>query len=1131
MRKKSYVIYTICMCFAAMAISLEAAATDIGVVPSSSVTESAQSGLTVKCIVSDESGPVAGANVSVKGTTTGGMTNEDGAVTLNNVPANATLVISYIGYARQEIAVNNRTVITVLLVEDTQKLEEVVVVGYGTQKKVNLTGAVTTVDASKLEARPAPSLSTSLAGLASGVNISQGSGKPGSEDVSFTIRGTGSFNGSSPMFVIDGVPIAGTDGVYIMNAINPDDVESVTFLKDAASSAIYGSRGANGVVLITTKGGNREAKPTITYSAVFAQEQAISNWNLLSDMPTWMELHNRAQLNNAPDVSSLWYAQNVIDDWVYANAHPDEIYRDALTGTEIPNRIAYPNTDWARVMFQPTFYQKHTLAVSGGSQNSSYQLSVGYQNNPGTLENTAQQRFNIRANVESRIGDYIKVGTQTFATKYYGEPGSVSMTYMFQAYPGMNPKYQGEYGAGEDPSMTSMNNILWSVANQGGEDEVTRINTSWYAAVTLFKDLNIKGTFNYRDNFNEQAHWSRDLPRKRFRTGDLEGKGNLAEATTYRYMARNADYLANVVANYSKTFGDHSVSALAGYEQAYSTSKAFSAQRKGLIDWNITDITSATQGEGEVTGGSTKTDFAIVSLFGRINYDYKGKYLVEGNLRRDASSKFAPDHRWGTFGGVSLGWRVSEEDFFLPIKDYVNNFKLRASYGLLGNTVSGNYDWQALYSKVNVVMDESVALGIVASQLSNPYLSWESVATTDFGFDASLLHNKLGIEFDWYNRATSGILTRPPQYYTLGNLSSPMSNTADMVNTGVEATLTWRDKIGDVRYSISVNASYNTNEVTKYKGKLIYEADPTVLDAWGNPTYRYTNFADVSNNSTSAVVEGHIYQEYYYNQPYSGSGTYYKSDGSVDPNGGPKDGIIRTKADLEWVKAMLAAGYDFNNKTVGPTGQHLWYGEMICADTNGDGKYGNSDDRQFTGKSSRPKWTFGSTITGEYKGIDLSMTWAGRLGSYHYISERGAGSSGLTQNTDAIAAKALTMHYWYDPVKAFYDYDNYDPATDPNANIDAEYPRLIVGGITAPSNTFYLYNTSFLRLKTLSVGYTLPNKWLSAAKIQNLRIFFAGENLLTFMNSRFIAVDPELGSGLNVYPIARMVSGGLTLNF
>ncbi|MDR2473781.1 MAG: TonB-dependent receptor [Tannerella sp.] len=1099
----------------------------------SSVKESdpAQTGRTVKCVVSDELGPVAGANITIKGTTIGDITNENGEATLKNVPAGAVIVVSYIGYATQEVPVNNKDVLEIILEEDVQKLEEVVAIGYGVAKKVNLTGAVTTIDAGKLEARPAPSLSASLAGLASGVNVLQSSGKPGSENVSFTIRGTGSFNGSSPMFVIDGIPIAGSDGVSIMNAINPDDVESVTFLKDAASSAIYGSRGANGVVMITTKSGKKDAKPSITYTGVFANEKAISNWRLLSDMPTWMELHNRTQLNNAPDVASLWYTQDVIDAWVYANAHPNEIYHDELTGTEIPNHIAYPNTDWAQIMFQPTFYQKHTLSVSGGSKTSNYLLSLGYQDNPGTLENTAQQRYNVRANIESKISDIITLGTQTFATKYYGEPGSVSMTYLFQAYPGINPKYKGEYGAGEDPQMTSMNNVLQSVAAAGGQNETTRINTSWYMALDLMEGLNVKTTFNWRDYFNEAATWSQDIPRKRFRTGDYENIGNLAEATTYRYMGRSSDYLLNVVANYSNKFGEHSISAMAGYEQAYSSSKAFSAQRKGLIDWGITDLTSATQGEGEVTGGSTLTDFAIISFFGRVNYDYKGKYLLEADLRRDASSKFAPDHRWGTFGGASLAWRISEEDFFLPLKDYVNNFKLRASYGVLGNTVSGNYDWQALYSKVNVVMDESVALGIVASQLSNPYLSWESVATTDFGFDASFLNNRLGIEFDWYNRATSGILTQPPIYHTLGTMGAPMSNTADMSNKGVDFTLNWRDKIGEVRYGISFNAGYNTNLVTKYKGKLKFEADPKVLDAWGNPTYRYTNFADVSNNSTSAVVEGHLYQEYYYNTPYSGSGKYLKGDGSIDPNGGPKDGIIRTKADLEWVKSMLAAGYSFNNQTVGPTGQHLWYGEMICADNNGDGKYGNSDDRKFSGKSSRPKWTFGSTINGEYKGIDISMTWAGRLGSYHYISERGAGASGLTQNTDALAANALSLHYWYDPVKAFNDYDNYDPATDPNANVNAKYPRIIVGGATTPANTFYLYNTSFLRLKTLSIGYALPKKWLSPAKISNLRLFFAGENLLTFMNERFLAVDPEQGGSLQVYPIAKMISGGLSITF
>jgi hypothetical protein len=296
---------------------------------------------------------------------------------------------------------------------------------------------------------------------------------------------------------------------------------------------------------------------------------------------------------------------------------------------------------------------------------------------------------------------------------------------------------------------------------------------------------------------------------------------------------------------------------------------------------------------------------------------------------------------------------------------------------------------------------------------------------------------------------------------------------------------------------------------------------------------RYTNLADVSTGGDTRRLEGHMIDEYFLRRPYQGDGTYNNADGSVNPNGGPKDGMIRTKADLEWVKAMVAAGHTFNSnlKTVSGTGANLWYGEMIMADVNGDGKYGNDDDREFLGKSSTPKWVFGLNLFAEWKGIDLSMTWSGRYGSYHYIYERGVNASVITANTDALPADAASAYYSYDAVAALNDYDNYNPATDPNANYMGQYPRLKTSSSIIPTNTYFLYNTSFLKLKTLQVGYTLPKKWTSRIKIDALRVFVSGENLLTIAHKDFPGVDPELGSSINVYPIARMFSGGITISF
>ncbi|MDR3219708.1 MAG: TonB-dependent receptor [Dysgonamonadaceae bacterium] len=1083
----------------------------------------AQQQIQISGTITDTGGDVLpGVSITIKGTQLYAVSDGNGKYTIDIPDRNAVLVFSYIGFASQEIAVNRQTVIDVVLGEDTQVLGELVVVGYGVQKKVNLTGSVATVDSKKLENRPVTNLSAALGGLAPGIRVTQGRGNPGDESISIRFRGTTSFNASDPLILVDGV-------VADMAPLNTDDIESISFLKDAASAAIYGSRAAAGVILVTTKKGKKE-KPRVTLSSMFAQEKAETGLSFMSNMPDYMKYHRIAQLNTTGTTN--WYSEDLINEWAAANANPNGIYRDPITGNEIPNWLAYPNTDWSQVMFQPDYYQKHNLSISGGNETTTYLLSLGYQDNPGTLENTGLSRFNLRANVETKIADFITFGTQTYATKEFKDPGSTSMTYLFQAYPGINPKHNGLYGASEDPSMTNMNNVLASVAAEGGQREYTRINTSWYTNVELYKGLVAEAKFNYSEYMREDETYSLNQPRYRFREGTampVENLPNIANTYSYRYAYNSMSYTTNLILRYNGTFGDHEVGAFAGQEQYYAKSSGFSAEKKELMEWEITDITAAT--EMANIGGSAKTDYAMLSYFGRLNYAYKGKYLLEGNLRSDASSRFAPGHRGEVFPSFSAGWRLSEEAFFEPIKPYVNAMKLRVSYGSLGNTVSGNYDWQETYAKTNGVFNEAIANGLIMSRMPNYDLMWESTSTTGVGIDAGFLKQRLNVEFDYYLRKTSGILNTPPTYLTMGTVSAAMSNSGDMENSGIDLNVNWNDKINDFHYGIGFNLNYNTNKVTKFKGALKWEADPDLLDKDGNPTWHYTNLDDVSTGSDTRKVEGHAIDEYFLRRPYAGNGSYYNSDGTVNPNGGPKDGMIRTKADLEWAKAMVAAGYSFNSKVIGTGSGQIWYGEMLMADINGDGKYGDNNDREFTGKSTVPKFIFGFNFNAEWKGIDLSMQWAGRSGSYGYIRERGVNSNVVTEITDAIPANAGSMFYAFDMKKSMDDYDNYDPATDPAAFITAKHPRLYNASTQMPSNTFYLYNTSYLKLKSLQIGYTLPKQWMTPAKINRLRLFVAGENLLTIAAKDFPGVDPELGSSINVYPIARLISGGVNITF
>lgn len=1100
-----------------------------------------QENITIKGTIKDSnSEPLIGVSVAVKGTSIGTITDFEGGYSMQIPNRNAVIVVSYIGFSTQEIKVENRTTINIMLKEDTKVLDEVVVVGYGVQKKVNLTGSVSSVDSKKLENRAVTNLSSALSGMAPGIRVTQGRGNPGDENVSIRFRGTSSFGDPTNANDTSNDPLVLVDGMVAnMNVLNTEDIESITFLKDAASAAIYGSRAAAGVILVTTKKGKKE-KTTVTITSMFAREKASTSLKFMSNMPDYMKYHNMAQANNTG--TSSWYSEETIAAWEAANANPNGIYKDPTTGNEIPNRIAYPNTDWAQILFQPTNYHKHNASVSGGSENTNFLLSLGYQDNPGTLMNTGLQRYNIRANVETKIANFITFGTQTYATKEFKDPGSIEMKFLQQAYAGINPVYQGKYGASEDPNMTSVNNVLRSVAVTGGQREYTRINTSWYANIDIWKGLSFEAKFNYNEYNREDETYSKNLPSYRFRLGTddsaiVENKPNIETAESYRYAYNSMSYTTNLLLRYNRTFGDHDVTAFAGQEQYYYKSSGFSATKRGLLDWDLTDINAAIEvakigGTDVQNAANAKTDYAMRSYFGRVNYAYKGKYLFEGNLRTDASSRFAPGYRSHVFPSFSLGWRLSEESFFAPVLPYVNSLKLRASYGSLGNTVSGNYDWQEKYAQEKYVFNQKISNGLYLSRLGNAYLTWESTATTGLGLDAAFFNQRLNLELDYYYRKTTDILTDPPTYLTLGTVKSAKSNSGEMENRGVDISLTWSDRIGkEFRYSVGFNMNYNSNKVTKFKGALVYGQDESLRDKDGNPTWRYLNLDDVSYmyNDTRRV-EGHMLGEYYLRRPYSGSGTYTNADGSVNPTGGPKDGMIRTKADLDWARAMVAAGYSFNNKNIGTGSGQIWYGEILMADLNGDGKYGTDDDREFTGKSSDPKLVFGFNMSAEWKGFDLNAMWSGRLGSYHYIRERGANQNQISENTDALPANAADLFYRFDMEKSKND-PNYDPANDPTAYITAKYPRLYTGTGQMQNSTFYLYNTSYLKLKSLQIGYTLPKKWLTSAKIQKCRIFVAGENLLTIKAKDFPAVDPELGGSVTVYPIAKLYSCGINLTF
>ena len=1061
-----------------------------------------------------------------KGTTSNGsITNIDGEFSLS-VKEDAILVVSYIGYITQEVPTKGLTEIKVTLQEDSETLEEVVVVGYGVQKKVNLTGSVSTVSSERLESRATTNLSSSLSGLATGVSVNQSSGKPGDDGANIQMRGLGSFNSTSPMVIVDGAEAS-------ISSVNSDDVESISFLKDAASAAIYGSRGANGVILITTKKGKRGEAPRITYSGIVTNSKMSGKaFRFEDNYAEYMEMANRWNTNRDYQAGTK-YTQADIDEWREGLqlAASDPYGTDNPYG--VPNFLAYPSTQWVDVLFRPSTSHKHNVSLSGGSENTSYLMSFNYLDNPGTLENTGLKSYQGRVNLETTINKFLTVGTQTYATFDDREPGSTSFTYMFQNTPAMTPEYNGMYGVAVDGS--SNNNLLATVVSTGGKYSSTRLNTIWYAKLNLIEGLTAEARYNYQTLINETETWDKTVDKINFRTNELYPGTASSQATTSRATTRYQNHTTALTVNYNKTFGDHDFGLLLGTEQYYWQVKGFSATRTGLLDMSLPDFTAATDQQIPTVGGTAKQEYGVISYFGRLNYAYKNRYLFEANFRRDGSSRFGPDNRWGTFPSFSAAWRINEEAFMEDTRDIISNLKLRASWGQLGNTTSGYYEWQATYGGVNYSFGGQVYDGLRIGKIANPYLHWEASESTNIGLDLGLLNNRFTIEADWYQRTTKGILASPSIYLTMGNVSAPTTNTSNMRNRGIELSLRWTDKIKDFEYSISANFAYNHNEVVKYKGKL---EQGWTTDENGNRVY-VTNRGDVADYGNTIVVEDHIYNEHYLFERHQGNGNIYLADGvTPDPNGGPRDGMIRTKQDLDWVRAMLnyrdASGnrvYDFNNQSIGQ-GNGLWYGEMIYADVNGDGMYGtNDDDRVFTGKSTTPKYTYGLSISAAWKGIDFSMTWAGNAGMYRYIYERGfnqMSSSGWQEGT-IVARDARNIFYYCDPVLSATD-PNYDPATDPNANIDAPYMRIGNENGAHRANTSELYNASYIKLKNLQIGYTLPKTWTQRFYVNNLRVFASFENLLTITN--FPGVDPEMsGSGFTSYPIPRMISGGVNITF
>ena len=915
----------------------------------------ADAGRTVKGRVTDESGaPVIGATVILKGTTVGTATNATGEYAIDIRQADAVLVYSLIGYNKVEVALSEgQTQADVTLKSEAIAMDNVVVVGYGVQNKRDVTTAISSIKAEDFAAMPTADFRDAMAAKMPGVQVLTLGGQPDG-NVSIRIRGIQSAtSGNDPLYVIDGVPC---DARAFSN-LESSDIESLEVLKDASAAAIYGSRGSCGVILITTKRGEGE-RPVVSYDGQFSVSnvsKTIDMLNAYEFAKIFKEARDGAYLFNVPTGS--------IDD-PYED-RPQTYHRvDPLITAYLQDKTGtMTDTDWQDAIFRTAYSTKHSVSVSGRTKTLGYYIGANYLYREGTILGSDFERYSLRANIDGKR-NRLKYGV-SFSPSYsktnyissdtqYGSDGVIASALMA---PPVFPVYNADGSYNWDMNGflrvnswdTQTNEVLNPVALALEIDDVReKINIlgNAYVSYEFIKGLEYKFTaggdyYSYIRNYYRPSY----IP--------LRGLKYLDAPSDPKAQNNMQSYFHWTISNqlsFNRTFGDHSVNAVAVYE----------AEKQSIQTSQIVGTGTAGDDKIRTTKGKTidlaetynnKYAYTFASWLVRAQYSYKGRYMVSASIRGDGSSRFARKSRWGLFPSVSAGWRISQEAFMQD--SGIDNLKLRASWGKLGNHAIGNYEYQATYASGYLYsFGGKQSPGIVAS-LSNNLLEWETTTSTNVGLELGVLHNRLSFEMDYYNKVTDGILYQAPIFATIGQKSAPNQNLCEVTNNGLELTLGWRDRVKDFSYGISANFTRNWNEVTKYKGRL---QAGWVTGEDGTRVYD-TNLGDVTTavGTTRRVMEGKLINEFYLLDTYKGNGSYCFGDGSVNPQGGPRDGMIRTEQDMEWARAMIAAGNTFlPNQTIGKKG--IWYGDYLYADTNGEGIYGKENEYTFQDVSMTPKY-------------------------------------------------------------------------------------------------------------------------------------------------------------------------------
>lgn len=1037
-------------------------------------------------VVNEKGEALEGVSVQVKGTTTGAFTDADGAFSIAVAEDNAVLVFSFVGYASEEISVSGRTVVNAVL-RLASGLEEVVVVGFAQQKKVNLTGSVSVIDAKDIESRSVTTVSQALQGLATGLEIGQssyGGSLEGAFMQDFNIRGVNTIGqGSSggPLILIDGA-------VGTLNHLNPNDIESISILKDAAASSIYGSRAPFGVILVTTKRG-KKGKPVVTYSNNFRSTQPM-NFPETADSYRWALFINDASNNSgAPDFVGPDRMQRIQD---YIAGKPGLTNLPVDPGN--PTRWAggssegNDNLDWWKVVFRERApAHEHTVGVRGGGDNVRYYISGNLLDQTGLLNlgGDGLKRYNVTANLDADIAHWISFGFNgKFSREDYDRPSHFEdrfMQYMSRIQPA-NPLYDPN-GNLYDVTVDRL-----SIIKVGGRYNRIIDASSSQFRVTMepVKGWKIHGRYYYQlsDRFARTVKLTTYAH-------DVNGNPYVAEPDNFvsDYIERN-DYVSqDYYTEYGKSINGHNFNVMAGFQSELNKFRNGSATRVGLIiaDNPTINITTGQTIYGSVVAPSVsggETDWATAGYFGRLNYNYQERYLLEANFRYDGTSRFRSERRWGKFPSISAGWNIAKEDFWQPLAHQVNNLKLRVSYGLLGNQNTSSLYPTYVTMPVSMSSGGWLINGVRPNTASSPglvssVLTWETIKAWNAGVDLEAFRSRLGVSFDVFVRYTNNMVGPAPQLPGILGASVPVTNNTDLKTNGFELELNWNDRLANgIRYGAKLMVSDAVSKVLKYPNPTnnIYSYLPgyQMGNIWGYTTIGIAKSSEEMNKHLASL-----------------------------PNGGQ-----------------------------GALGSNWSAGDIMFADLNGDGRInggtGTLDDPgdlSVIGNNT-PRYRFGLDLTADWKGFDVRALFQGVM--KRQIFNGGYNFWGAGPNV-----------WWATAYIPHLDYFRDDPDHPLGQNLDSYYPRPYFNGDywsgdrNKVTQTRYLQDASYIRMKNITIGYTVPVSLTSKVRVTRFRVYLSGENLFTLSGISPL-FDPEVldqGFTGSVYPLSKVYSAGLQLTF